>query len=406
MGDRSVRTRCVFFLGGYEPIPPERQHERYIRELGRSAQVWSVKADVGPLELDPGRMIGSWTIAASGPNWSTRADYHSLLWHDIVLADFARPWWRRIPLAVAAFADFIRTGTAFRYFRANWLYGLFFAYPVALLVSFAALSIYAASFLPASGLSQPLAYALMPVAALATFALLMGALGRLLMLDYMMDDWIFGRELVFRSHAGLDARLEGFAQALAEVMRRGGYDEVVFAGHSLGCALKVAVVDRALQLVPGFGKKGERLLLLSTGSSLLKIALHPNAGWLRDALARVSASPAIFWIEYQCKADPISFYGAHPLHELKLPTTGRPIIRRVHMRDILTPATYRRFRANFFRLHRQLVMGNEKRYFYDYFMICCGPLRLEQRVLKPETVVAGFAADGGLKGSTRSGTVR
>jgi hypothetical protein len=39
-------------------------------------------------------------------------------------------------------------------------------------------------------------------------------------------------------------------------------------------------------------------------------------------------------------------------------------------------------------------MGNEKRYFYDYYMICCGPLRLERRVLKPETVVPSFAPDG------------
>ena len=77
--------------------------------------------------------------------------------------------------------------------------------------------------------------------------------------------------------------------------------------------------------------------------------------------------------------------------------TSPRMIRRVHIRDMLRPETYRRYKANFFRLHRQLVMGNEKRYFYDYYMICCGPLRLETRVLKPETVVARFAEDGALK---------
>jgi pimeloyl-ACP methyl ester carboxylesterase len=390
-----VRTRCVFFLGGYEPISPERQRERYIRELNRSAGVWAMKAEVGPLDLDRERMIATWRIAAGGPNWSAKADYRSLLWHDIVLSDFDRPWWRRLPRAVAAFADFIATGTAYRYFRANWLYGLFFIYPVVLLISFAALSVYAASFVASLGLSAPLSYLLPAAAALVIFGLLMLVLGRFLLLDYMMDDWIFGGELVHRSRADFDARLEGFAEALADVLRRGGYDEVVVAGHSLGCALKIAVVDRALQRVPDFGKNGEKLMLLSTGSSLLKIALHPKGEWLREAIARVSANPAIFWIEYQCKADPISFYGSHPLYELGLPATGRPIVRRVHMRDVLNPETYRRFRANFFRLHRQLVMGNEKRYFYDYFMICCGPLPLDQRVLKPETVVASFTADGG-----------
>jgi hypothetical protein len=394
MSDPTVKKRCVFFLGGYEPIPPERQRERYIRELARSERVWAVKADVGPLELAPERMIGTWRIAARGPNWTTDAEYRSLLWHDVVLSDFARPGWRRVPRALAAFGDFILTGTAFRYLMVNWRYGLFFIYPVALLLAFAALAVFAASYLP--GLGVPWPYVSVPLAAFAVFALLMVWPGRFLLLDYMMDDWIFGHELVHRSRAGFDRRLEGFAQALAEVMRNGGYDEVVFAAHSLGCALKIAVVDRALQLVPEFGKRGERLSLLSTGSSLLKIAFHPKGGWLREAIARVSANPAIFWIEYQTMADPISFYKVDPLAALKLPDTGRPIIRRVHIRDMLEPATYRRFKANFFRLHRQLVMGNEKRYFYDYYMICCGPLHLETRVLKPETVVPRFAADGSL----------
>jgi hypothetical protein len=394
MSDPEVKKRCVFFLGGYEPIPPERQRERYIRELSRSGRVWAAKTEVGPLEMAPERMVGTWRIEASGPNWSTGAAYHSLLWHDVVLDDFARPAWRRVLRAVVAFGDFILTGTAFRYFRVNWRYGLFFAYPVLLLLGFAALAIYGASFLP--GLGLPLPYLLAPIAALAIFAILMVWPGRFLLLDYMMDDWIFGHELVHRSRPDFDRRLEGFAQALAEVMRRADDDEVVFAAHSLGCALKVAVVDRALQLVPDFGKNGERLSLLSTGSSILKIAFHPRGGWLRDAIARVSAHPAIFWIDYQTMADPISFYNVDILKVLKLPDTGRPMIRRVHIRDMLETATYRRFKANFFRLHRQLVMGNEKRYFYDYYMICCGPLRLETRVLKPETVVPSFAPDGAL----------
>ncbi len=58
MSDPAVKKRCVFFLGGYEPIPPERQRERYIRELERSGRVWSAKTEVGPLELAPERMVG------------------------------------------------------------------------------------------------------------------------------------------------------------------------------------------------------------------------------------------------------------------------------------------------------------------------------------------------------------
>lgn len=389
-----VKKRCVFFLGGYEPIPPQRQHERFIRELARSEKAWSVKAEVGPLEVSPDGRAGLWRITTCGPNWSTDAEYRSLLWHDIVMADFGRPAWRRVLQSIVAFGDFILTGTAFRYLAVNWRYGLFFLYPVLLLVGFAALAAYGATYLARLGL--PLPYLLGPLIALAIFSILIVWPGRFLLLGYMMDDWIFAHEFVHRSRPGLDARLDDFAKTLAGVLREGGYDEVVFAAHSLGCALKIVVVDRALQLVPDFGKNGERLVLLSTGSSILKIAFHPKGSWMKEAVARVSANPAVFWVEYQSMADPISFYKVDPIAALKLPPTGRPIIRRVHIRDMLEAKTYRRFKANFFRLHRQLVMGNEKRYFYDYYMICCGPLRLETRVIKPETIVASFAPDGAL----------
>ena len=52
--------------------------------------------------------------------------------------------------------------------------------------------------------------------------------------------------------------------------------------------------------------------------------------------------------------------------------------------------TYRRFHLNFLRIHRQAVMGNERRYFYDYYMLCCGPIALTDRVA---LCVAGAARD-------------
>jgi len=393
-----VRTRCVFFLGGYEPIPPQRQHERYIRELARTEKAWSIKTEVGPLEMSDDQRVGLWRTVAGGPNWSTRSEYRSLLWHDMVLADFARPGWQRVLRGIRVFGEFLLNGTAFRYLAVNWRYGLFFLYPVFLLLAFAAVATYAAVLIVGfAGLTGDVwPYLSGAAVALAVFALLMMWPGKFLLLDYMMDDWIFAHEFVHRSREGLDERLDRFAAELAKVLREGGYDEVVFAAHSLGCALKIAVVDRALRLVPEFGRNGERLALLSTGSSILKIAFHPQGRWMKEAIARVSASDAVFWIEYQSMADPISFYKVDPIKALRLSPTGRPLIRRVHIRDMLSPESYRRFKANFFRLHRQLVMGNEKRYFYDYYMVCCGPIPLKTRVLKPEIMVASFAADGAL----------
>jgi hypothetical protein len=391
MTAQEVRKRCVFFLGGYEPIPAERQHERFIREMARFQQAWNVGATVSDLTLAEGGAVGVWHVDTRGPNWAVQTEYRSLLWGDLVASDFERSDWERVPCAIRAFADFVLSGTAFRYFAVNWRYGLFFVYPILILLSFAAAGLALGWHATSYGL-PPL---LVPVAALAVFALLTVWPGRFMLLPYMLDDWLFAYELVHRSRTGLDERLEVFARDLAARMRTGEVDEIVFVAHSLGCALKVEVLDRALRMVPEFGARGGRIGVLSTGSSLLKIALHPAAGWLKEAVARVSQNEAVFWVEYQTMVDIISFYKVNPLVALNLPDTGRPTILRVHVRDMLTPDTYRRFKGNFFRLHRQLVMGNDKRYFYDYFMICCGPFRLQTRAEHPARVMA-FAADGAL----------
>jgi hypothetical protein len=213
----------------------------------------------------------------------------------------------------------------------------------------------------------------------------------------MFDDWIFAQELVHRTRPGLDARLQAFAEEIVKRRKAGGYDEIIFMGHSLGCALKLDVIDRVLRIENGTGPAGETFNILSAGSSLLKIALHPAGAWLKAAVAHVSQYKNVFWVDFESMVDIISFYKVDPVKALKLPATGMPIIKRVHVRDMLQRETYKRFRGNFFRLHRQLVMGNDKRYFYDYFMVCCGPFRFATRLRDPELMTAAFAPDGSLR---------
>jgi len=389
-----VTKRCVFFLGGYEPLAPERQYERFIRELARFERTWNVTTSVSDMSLSDDHAIALWRVETRGPNWSVETEYRSLLWGDVVVADFGRSDWARIPRGIAAFTDFIVSGTAWRYFAVNWRYGLFFAYPILIVASFIAAAIAAAWFSVRLGMPLPFLFA--PLIAFAVFAGLLIFPGRYVMLPYMFDDWIFAQELVRRTRPGLDARLQAFAEEIARRRRQGGYDEIIFMGHSLGCALKLDVADRVLRIEGGSGPAGETFNMLSAGSSLLKIALHPAGAWLKDAVARVSQYKALFWVDFQTMLDIISFYKVDLVKALRLPETGQPIVKRVHLRDMLQRETYRRFRGNFFRLHRQLVMGNDKRYFYDYFMICCGPFRFETRLRDPDSMTAAIGPDGSL----------
>jgi hypothetical protein len=82
---------------------------------------------------------------------------------------------------------------------------------------------------------------------------------------------------------------------------------------------------------------------------------------------------------------------------LGMPATGKPIVKIIRIRMMVQEHTYRRFHLNFLRIHRQAVMGNERPYFYDYYMLCCGPIALVDRVENPDRAVAVFAADGALR---------
>jgi hypothetical protein len=116
----------------------------------------------------------------------------------------------------------------------------------------------------------------------------------------------------------------------------------------------------------------------------------------------VANTPTVYWVEYQALVDIINVYKVDPVAALGLPPAGKPIVKIFRIRMMVEEHTYRRFHLNFLRIHRQAVMGNERRYFYDYYMLCCGPIALQDRVEKPDWAVAAFAADGALE-SKRNG---
>lgn len=387
-----VKKRCFLCIGGYEPIGPEWWHQRFIRELKRFEATWSAASAVSEAVVAADGAVATWTIDSRGANWRVETDHCLLRWDDFVATDFKRSKLERLPKGIATLAGFIFSGTAYRYVRTSFRYFLFFLYPLVLLAAL----ILAAVLVPylLAGFGVPLA---VPVATLIAIAAFIGFLywpGRFLMFDYMLDDWIFAGEFIRRDRAGVSERMDRFARELVERARDPSYDEVVLSGQSLGGAWIVAVAARALQLDPELGGHGPSVWLMSTGSSLLKVGLHPKAGWLRDATAAVADAKHVKWIDYQAIVDVISFYGANPVEAMGLGARENPAVQKVRMRKMLAPATYKRFWGNFFRLHRQFVMGNEVRYFYDYFQICCGPVPLERRIAQRDKLLEAFAPDG------------
>jgi hypothetical protein len=393
--DALVRKRCFVQMTGYEPVGAERQHHRFIREMARFQKAWNVQGEVAPPVLSADGAVASWSVACCGPNWRAATEFHWLRWDDFVRADAAESDWRRFPLGIAALMEFILTGTVVKYFIVAWRYGGFFLSPLLYVLGMMWASIALTRF-AVIHLGLPYHMLVAPLLWLAFFIAFRLTLGRFWHIRYALDDWYFARDLIHRVRPGLEARLDVLAHALVRIIRETDADEIVIDGHSLGAPLSLIVVDRALALDPQLAGRGKDLHLVSSGSSLLKVALHPAAGWVREVVHRIANAPGIFWVEYQALVDVINVYNVDPVTALGMPAAGKPIVKIIRIRLMVEEHTYRRFRLSFLRIHRQAVMGNERRYFYDYYMLVCGPIALTDRVEYPDRSVAAFGADGGL----------
>ena len=92
----------------------------------------------------------------------------------------------------------------------------------------------------------------------------------------------------------------------------------------------------------------------------------------------------------------MNFYQFDPIksHGIEVGTAGRnPTIVAVRFRDIVRADHYESFRWQFFSVHFQFVMANERPHAYDFFMIVCGPIPLSARMAVPDAALAVATGD-------------
>src|SRR3974390_2480385 len=135
-----IRRRGVYHIAGYYPFGGALWYRYFKREAAAFGRLWNVHCDVSDSISPTQGPNPTWTIKTTAKNWQVETFYEPLLWDDIVLADAAEPAARRYSRAFRALADFLRTGTLFRYFRASWQYAIFVLYPFLLLLIFAAVA--------------------------------------------------------------------------------------------------------------------------------------------------------------------------------------------------------------------------------------------------------------------------
>jgi hypothetical protein len=388
MTDARIFVRRVYHIGGYDLASPEVVHGRFIRELRRFERVWAASAIASKPVI--GEDLATWHVLATGPNWQAKTEVRLLRWDDVIETASAERMWRRLGGGLVSLFDFVQAGAFWGYLRGSWRYALFFLYPFLTLALMMVLSLAGGAALAQSTGSTVIG----GVAAAAAFLLLYCAAERWLFLGLLLDDWKFARRYIRRGNPVLEARLQRVAAEIVEAAHQGVADEILVVGHSLGAVLAIDLLDRAIQ--GGLSPHGDGLrpVLISVGSSALKIGLHRAAKRFRAAAGRVGASRRIFWADYQARSDVMNFYRSDPLPLMGFAATGSPLIRRVSIRGMLDPARYPRIRRNWYRMHCQFVRGNDRRAPYDYFMFTCGPLQAERQARSQDGAMQAFDAEG------------
>jgi hypothetical protein len=236
-------------------------------------------------------------------------------------------------------------------------------------------------------------------AAVGCFFLLKPLADRLMIVQ-INNHWPYLMEFVRGRASCFDRPVEAGARRLVEAARANAADEIVVVGHSGGGVLGPALMARALELDPGLGKHGPKVVLLTLGSIMPGAAVHPQSKRIHADVLRLATESSIRWIDAQSRKDILNFYDFDPVAGIGVdagPERCNPLIWKVRFREMLSPEFYSRIRANFFRMHYQFIMANDMRAAYDYFMLTCGPVPVEEWASRGAAVVAAFGPDAEYK---------
>jgi hypothetical protein len=394
-----IRRRHLIYVEGYDPQGAEGYHDLFLRSWRRFLKVWPINGAVSRLTLDS-EDLAHWSIEASAPNWQVSTRYDFIRQEQFIRSNMAEPMRRQVPRALWWILNYLFTGTIVRVSRASWRYGAALIYFQLLMLLWLTLACSTGWLMlhvtakVAAG-PWPLHVALGTAGAIVCFHALRPLANRLFTVQ-INNHWPYLLEFARGLPTCFDRPIEAGARHLLATARANEVDEIVVVGHSGGGVIAPALMTRALELDPDLGRHGPRVVLLTPGSLLPGIGLHPRASRVRAVVERLAVEPSIRWIDVQARGDVLNFWNIDPVEDLGVHVGARrhnPVIWKIRMRDMVSPEFYGRLRWNLFRMHYQFIMANDRRAAYDYFMLVCGPIAVEEWTRPGQQIVDAFAPD-------------
>ncbi len=363
-----VSSRLVFYFPGFDPLDAAAHHRRYQRSAAQSAKTFGVDFAVGEVvATEAGQRVD--IAAVHGDDTTQTALYiHD---HNALISQLrAASIWKQIAVGFKAGAGIIAEGGALAYFRHAWRFGLFFLFPFLLIAAgiVAAVLIAASPWL--AGFSPLWCLIGIPLGYLFFMKGVMPFSERFHTL-HLFADWRFALA-VGRDEPMARDWIDTVAAKVLLALQQPS-QEVLFVSHSMGASLALAVAGRVLEQKPD-AFDGRAVSFVTLGGAALQCALLKSAARLRKSICIVAQHADVNWFDIQCLTDPIHLYKCHTAKLTGHPDARQPKIVPIRFKHSMSEERYGKNRRNFLRMHRQYVLGSDRKSGFDFTLMTAGPL--------------------------------
>ena len=362
--------RRVFYIPGYDPIPPRRYRELYRTEGAAQALISNYTLTLTP-KTTPGPY--GWHAHTA----TAEADIDVLVWSDIVRSSMSQSIPATYLQLIKTAAIYLSSGALFRLMSLRKGPMIAALYPVGLLLVQLTLALAAGygayrltdQFHPALGLAIGVVLAML---ILRTFR----AYDNRLYAYYLMHDYAHTAQLHGAYPADLEARLTQFRTTIAAALTP-DVDEVLVVGHSSGAHLAVSILADLIRAEA----PQSTLSLLTLGHVVPMVSFLPGANRLRADLNYLSARPELTWVDVTAPGDGCAFALCDPVSVTGVAPNNKrwPLVISAAFTQTLSADRWKALRWRFFRLHFQYLCAFDRPGDYDYFQITAGPLTLQKR---------------------------
>ncbi|WP_417275116.1 hypothetical protein [Celeribacter halophilus] len=374
-----VKRRRVFYIPGYDPIPPRRYRELYRKEGAAQADISGYSMSLSPKK---GRNFG-WSVEAEIDGTKTHSEIDVLVWSDIVQESMEAGIFRTYLVLLRTAWIYTSTGALFRLMKLRRGPVIAALYPIGVLLLqllLACLLVWAVMAL--GGLFGLWGHWIGLALGLVSGAVLLRwfkSQDGKVFAYYLMHDYGFSARWRGANPPVLDTRMAAFRTELAEALRE-DWDEVLLIGHSSGAHLGISILADLIRAgeVP---ETGPALSFLTLGQVVPMVSFLPEAKVLRRDLAFLSAREEVFWLDVTAPGDPCSFALCDPVKVSGVAPNDQkwPLVISAAFTQTLSPEKQATLKRRFFRLHFQYLCAFDQPAEYDYFKITAGGATLASR---------------------------